>query len=1045
LCRYIISPHLLTGSNTCASCASGTHSLAGSASCVTLAAFVLLPVAAFLVLLIGAYCVHKRRAAYAKAIAPSGLCYPSFLLKAGTAVQDLLPAFVQPGSPAPDAFAVVEGQLPPGLQINKRTGAITGVPAVSGSALVESTFRVRASNIKGSTDYAVTLQVETRAAPANLSYAPGPFLLVGMPMSLAPALKFGIPSTDFRAPDLPRGLELNPVNGVISGAARDAVAQCTFTVTAYNDYGGTSCQVTLAILEQEAPSGLGYADLSESTVRVLVVGDSCRWKPGFCIGLPAAVFSITPALPQGMTIDAVTGIILGVPLQPISRGAYRVRLLNPKGECNFSFSLEVQLHIPPLLLQYAAFDHAAVRAQGELYRIFVCDELMPPAAPDLKQGNYLAFTVDPPLPPGLEIHRSEGVITGRPTEPAKKTIYTVTVSNSKGIVTTQISFATCLNHAQTPPNEWSVDQIQLWALKGLNMEAKDRESLLELHGQKLLSLRSMEALKSELPRLTPVVHRLMLHEIENLHRIQQQPYKTDCDDVIRMPLDARHGDPTSKSVLPVELRSDYEPIRVLGNGGFGIVIQAGRVVKGHIQYYVAIKIFYSDRPFSESDVKRMNREAALLGRIDSPHVVKLKSSGIAKSACIFWLIMDFLYGKNLQELIDEQRFFTEEEVCEMAMQVLQGLKALHAMGVVHCDIKPANIMRCACSSESTVVYKVVDLGVAVATASHLASLATLRDHTSFLKGTPGYISPEIIRNEADCFGPQADVWSFAVTLFEVLTGLLPFCTAVAPNKPLLYELMAVANNLDEEPPDVAVAALSPISAELSLIVRRALWKRREGRYASAEEMHAAVRAHMDGLRSDPLPSNWTPGGQTVLVVLDPLQVEYLEVSAIFQASLNPAYPANVLRIERVQNPCQWMMYHVKKRDMETQGTPGHGERRLYHGTDEATVPKIVSKAFNRSYCGKNATFYGEGVYFARDAEYSARDTYSAPNVRGEKHVFLCRVLVGAYTLGNGLMRVPPARADRNGAYDSTVDSVDAPSIFVVYHDAQAEAPLNFRL
>jgi hypothetical protein len=319
----------------------------------------------------------------------------------------------------------------------------------------------------------------------------------------------------------------------------------------------------------------------------------------------------------------------------------------------------------------------------------------------------------------------------------------------------------------------------------------------------------------------------------------------------------------------------------------------------------------------------------------------------------------------------------------------------------------------------------------------------LRDHKS-LKGTPGYISPEIIRNEAGCIGPQADVWSLAVTLFEVLSGRLPFCTAVAPNKPLLYELMAVANNLDEEPPDVAAAALSPISAELSSIVRRALWKRREGRYGSAEEMHAALRAHIDGQRRDPLPSNWTPGGQTVRLALDPLQEEYLEVAAIFQASQNPALPTNVLRVERVQNPGQWALYQAKKRDMETRGTPGHGERRLYHGTDEATVPKIVSTAFNRSYCGKNATLYGEGVYFARDAEYSARDTYSVPNARGEKHVFLCRVLVGAYALGNGRMKVAPARADRDGAYDTTVDSVDAPSIFVAYHDAQVAAPFPFR-
>ena len=1027
---------LLAGSSTCSSCESGTHSLAGSASCVTLVAFVLPPASAFLALLIAIYCVLARRAAFAKAIAPSGLCYPCPLLKAGTAVQDLLPAFNQPGSPAPDTYSVIDGQLPAGLHINKRTGAITGVPAVSGSALAESVFRIKASNLKGSTDCSVTLQVETRAAPADLSYTTGPSLVVGLPVNLAPALRFGIPNTIFRALDLPRGLELNSVTGVITGAARDTVAQCCFTITASNDYGGASCRVNLAILDQEAPTGLQYANLSEDTV--YIVGESCMYIPVFySIGRPASVFSMTPTAPQGITIDTATGTISGDPLQPMPRVAYTVRMQNPKGKCEFRFCVEVQLHVPPHSLRYAAFDTAIMHAstQGGLYVILVCGELLQPAAPDMKQGNHLAFKVDPPLPPGLEIHRSAGIITGRPTAPAKKTMYTVTASNSKGSVQTQILFATCLDYGQTPPREWSVDQVQLWAQRGPNLEAKDRENLLALDGKKLLSLRSQEALRRELPKLQPASHRLLLLEIENLDKPQWSPSKPDRSDiqVTRVPQDALRGDHVSKSVLPVELRGDYEPICVLGNGGFGIVIQGVRVVRGHNQYSVAIKIFYSERPFAEGDVKRMNREAALLGRIDSPHVVKLKGSGISENACIYWLVMDFLDGKNLQELIEAQRFFNEEEACRMAEQVLMGLEAIHALGVVHCDVKPANIMQCSGSSGSTVLHKLVDLGVAVATAVNSASLATMRDNKS-LRGTPGYISPEIIRNEAGCIGPQADIWSLAATIFEMLTGRLPFCSAVAPNKPLLYELMAVATNLDEEPPDVALAALSPISAELGSIVRRALWKRREGRYTSAEEMKAALRTHMESRNQ--LPSHWTPsqGRQVVRVALDPLQAEFRDVATLFQASLHPASPYAVLRVERVQNLTQWALYQAKKRGMEMRGAPGHGERQLFHGTDEATVPKIVSTAFNRSYCGKNATAFGQGVYFARDSSYSADDTYSLPNARGEKHMFLCRVLVGAYALGDSSMRVPPARAD--GVFDSTVNHLNAPSIFVVYHDAQ---------
>jgi poly [ADP-ribose] polymerase 10/14/15 len=124
--------------------------------------------------------------------------------------------------------------------------------------------------------------------------------------------------------------------------------------------------------------------------------------------------------------------------------------------------------------------------------------------------------------------------------------------------------------------------------------------------------------------------------------------------------------------------------------------------------------------------------------------------------------------------------------------------------------------------------------------------------------------------------------------------------------------------------------------------------------------------------------------------------------------------------------------------MQRRGDPR--ERRLFHGTDEATVPKIVGTAINRSYSGKNATAYGQGVYFARDARYSASDTYSRPNARREKHVFLCRVLVGACTRGDSSMRVPPPRPGTDVAFDSTCDSDEAePSIVVVYHDAQVAA------
>ena len=153
---------------------------------------------------------------------------------------------------------------------------------------------------------------------------------------------------------------------------------------------------------------------------------------------------------------------------------------------------------------------------------------------------------------------------------------------------------------------------------------------------------------------------------------------------------------------------------------------------------------------------------------------------------------------------------------------------------------------------------------------------------------------------------------------------------------------------------------------------------------------------------------------------------------------------NVVDVKRIQNMSMWQSYAVKRQTVlqrEKDSESDHGASRfervwLFHGTDEATVPKIVQQGFNRSFCGKNATVYGKGVYFARDASYSATPTYSRPNVQGIQHIFLCRVVVGEYCKGKTDALTPDARQGHT-LYDSTVDDVKSPSLYVTYHDAQA--------
>ena len=115
------------------------------------------------------------------------------------------------------------------------------------------------------------------------------------------------------------------------------------------------------------------------------------------------------------------------------------------------------------------------------------------------------------------------------------------------------------------------------------------------------------------------------------------------------------------------------------------------------------------------------------------------------------------------------------------------------------------------------------------------------------------------------------------------------------------------------------------------------------------------------------------------------------------------------------------------------------ERQLFHGTDAATIKKITAgsnQCFDRAYTTTHS--YGKGVYFARDARYSASTSYSTRDDDGKQRMILCRVAVGESARGTRGMIAPPERCAETGTlYDSTVDNTSDPSIFVVYKDAAA--------
>jgi len=217
--------------------------------------------------------------------------------------------------------------------------------------------------------------------------------------------------------------------------------------------------------------------------------------------------------------------------------------------------------------------------------------------------------------------------------------------------------------------------------------------------------------------------------------------------------------------------------------------------------------------------------------------------------------------------------------------------------------------------------------------------------------------------------------------------------------------------------------------------------------ATAADMQVLAGA-MGSTAIDALDTPWPiegPPSNKVRVVAVTDSAERSKVEKAFMQSLSSKI--KIKNIERVENLPMWQSYAVKKqtttmRDQMPDHTRlnNHGklERRwLFHGTSSETVPLITQQGFNRAFAGKNATYFGKGVYFAVNSSYSANTTYSPPDKNKLQRMFMCRVVVGDWCAGKSGALTPDTKPNSLELFDTTVDSICEPSIFVAYHDAQA--------
>jgi len=228
--------------------------------------------------------------------------------------------------------------------------------------------------------------------------------------------------------------------------------------------------------------------------------------------------------------------------------------------------------------------------------------------------------------------------------------------------------------------------------------------------------------------------------------------------------------PSARSSVPpreigagVVLDQKYRLTAVLGQGGFGTVYRALHVP---LNKEVAVKVLHPDYLHSPEIVQRFKQEGVSACRVRHPNAVVVMDAGTTSSG-VPYLVMELLEGSSLADELTEKGAMRLKRCVELIGPVCNALREAHASGIVHRDIKPANIMLSRGPVGEEVV-KVLDFGIAKFIESQPASPNT----SNQAAGTPRYMAPERLLGEPS--DAKADVYSVAVTVFEMLSGTLPF-------------------------------------------------------------------------------------------------------------------------------------------------------------------------------------------------------------------------------------------------------------------------------
>src|SRR5215213_1322960 len=319
-------------------------------------------------------------------------------------------------------------------------------------------------------------------------------------------------------------------------------------------------------------------------------------------------------------------------------------------------------------------------------------------------------------------------------------------------------------------------------------------------------------------------------EVESLLAVQRP-----ANNIFDTPPESLAAEMFSRKEKPANLAgkeiSHYKIIRLLGAGGMGEVYLAEDT---KLRRKVALKLLPPQFEADPERKKRFEKEARAISALNHPNIITIYE--IEEAENISFMATEFIGGQTLRERVAEKSFSWQESV-KIAVQIAGALASAHAVGIIHRDIKSANIM-----IRRDEILKVLDFGLAKLTAPDSGDFET-RDQTAphRVMGTINYMSPE----QALCerIDTRTDIFSFGVVLYEMLTGDLPFAGASdrAIYKATIQKtLPSVCESNDEIP------------AVLDQIVKHALEKNRDVRYQTIAELRADLKSLWRASQTDSL-------------------------------------------------------------------------------------------------------------------------------------------------------------------------------------------------